>query len=231
MMHVTFLDHSGFLVELPSATLLFDYWKGELPPLRKDVPLLIFSSHRHSDHFSPAIFSLPATAFLLGDMTAPWVLQNGADEETLSRCIFAKENAQYAPASDVLVETLPSTDEGLAFLVTVDGICLFHAGDLNWWHWEGEPDPWNPDMARDFQAYTEPLRRRRIDLAMLVLDPRLEADGFRGPKYILELADVGKFLPMHQWGNFAFTERFLACYPQFDPYTVPVTNAGQTFDF
>ena len=33
MMHVTFLDHSGFLVELPGLTLLFDWWKGDLPPL------------------------------------------------------------------------------------------------------------------------------------------------------------------------------------------------------
>ena len=32
MMHVTFLDHSGFLVELPGLTLLFDWWKGDLPP-------------------------------------------------------------------------------------------------------------------------------------------------------------------------------------------------------
>ena len=33
MMRVTFLDHSGFLAELSSAALLFDWWKGELPPL------------------------------------------------------------------------------------------------------------------------------------------------------------------------------------------------------
>ena len=32
-MRITFLDHSGFLVELPSVVLLFDWWKGELPPL------------------------------------------------------------------------------------------------------------------------------------------------------------------------------------------------------
>ena len=31
-MRVTYLAHSGFLVELPSVTLLFDWWKGELPP-------------------------------------------------------------------------------------------------------------------------------------------------------------------------------------------------------
>ena len=42
MMHVTFLDHSGFLVELPGLTLLFDWWKGDLPPLPSG-PLLVFA--------------------------------------------------------------------------------------------------------------------------------------------------------------------------------------------
>ena len=42
-MRITFLDHSGFLVELPSVTLLFDWWKGELPTLRQGIPLLVFS--------------------------------------------------------------------------------------------------------------------------------------------------------------------------------------------
>ena len=31
-MTVTFLDHSGFLAELPGVCLLFDWWKGERPP-------------------------------------------------------------------------------------------------------------------------------------------------------------------------------------------------------
>ena len=51
MMTVTFLGHSGFLAELPSVTLLFDWWKGELPALRPGVPLYVFASHRHEDHF------------------------------------------------------------------------------------------------------------------------------------------------------------------------------------
>ena len=39
-MCVTYLGHSGFLAELPSAALLFDWWRGELPPL-PDKPLLV----------------------------------------------------------------------------------------------------------------------------------------------------------------------------------------------
>lgn len=70
-MRVTFIYHSAFLVELDNMTLLFDYFRGALPPIRKTVPLVIFASHSHGDHFSPRIFSLSEAAehvsFVLSD--------------------------------------------------------------------------------------------------------------------------------------------------------------------
>ena len=84
-------------------------------------------------------------------------------------------------------------------------------------------------MEADFKRYAEPLRSRRIDLAMLPLDPRLGEDGFRGPKYFLELAEIRRFLPMHQWDDYGFTGAFLARYPQFEGRTVPVSGPGQAF--
>ena len=40
--------------------------------------------------------------------------------------------------------SLKSTDEGAAFAIReTDGTSIYHAGDLNWWHWEGEPLAWN----------------------------------------------------------------------------------------
>ena len=214
-MRSTFLAHSGFLVELPSVTLLFDWWKGDLPPL-PDKPLLVFASHQHSDHFSPRIFSLNARFVLGHDIPT-----DGIDALSLG----PGETQEILPG--VTVETLPSTDEGVAFLVTADGRTIFHAGDLNWWHWEGEPDPWNPDMERNFKAYAEPLRNRRIDLAMLPLDPRLGEAGFWGPRYLLELAGIRRFLPMHQWKAYDFTDAFLKAYPQFADRTIPITGPGQ----
>ena len=46
-MQVTFLAHSGFLIELDTVLLLFDWWTGTLPPLPKDKPLVVFASHDH----------------------------------------------------------------------------------------------------------------------------------------------------------------------------------------
>ena len=230
MMKATFINHSCFLLELDSVCLLFDWWKGELPSL-PEKPLLIFASHWHEDHFSPDLFSIRADAYIFGDMDKPWLAKKGASEEVLERSISMSGNETASPMDGITVETLSSTDEGVAFLVTVDGKTIFHAGDLNWWHWEGEPDPWNPNMAKAFQSYAEPLRGRAIDLAMLPLDPRLNEDGFRGPKHFLEIANIRRWLPMHQWKKFGFTEQFLACYPEFKDQTVPVAAKGQVFEF
>lgn len=236
-MRVTFLDHSGFLVESDSAALLFDWWKGELPDVAPEVPLYVFASHAHPDHFEPKIFSLDdgrrEVRFVLGHdiRLSPRNLSRwGVSPSTAEKCrnLRGGETLELPCAR---VEALPSTDEGESFLVTLDGKTVFHAGDLNWWHWEGEDKSWNRNMEVNFKKYVEPLQGRRIDLAMLPLDPRLGEDGFRGPAYFLETADIRHFLPMHQWGEFDFTRKFLEKYPAFTDRTVPVERAGQRFTF
>ncbi len=239
VMRASFLEHSGFLVEIgDSAALLFDWWKGELPVIGPGVPLLVFASHRHEDHFNPKIFSLDDGSrdvrFLLGKdvkLTPRNQERWGLLEKSAEKCISLGGNCQTEPLPGVKVETLTSTDEGVAFLVSTGGKSVFHAGDLNWWHWEGEDWSWNRNMEANFKRYTAPLKGRRIDLAMLPLDPRLGEAGFWGPKYFLELADISHFLPMHQWGDYSYTIRFLEKNPAFASRTVPVTKPGQIFNF
>ena len=233
MSAVTFLGHSGFLVELPSVTLLFDWWKGELPAIRPGVPLYVFASHRHEDHFNPQIFALDGgsrdVSFVLGHdirLSPRNLARWGVSPGTAVQCHILR-GGQSCTLPRARIEALSSTDEGEAFLVTADGMTLFHAGDLNWWHWDGEDTAWNRNMEVNFKRYTESLRGRRIDLAMLPLDPRLGEDGFRGPRHFLETADISRFLPMHQWGDFTFTEAFLTRYPEFAEQTVSIAGEGQ----
>lgn len=235
MMHVTFLDHSGFLVELPGLTLLFDWWKGDLPPLPSG-PLLVFASHRHPDHFDPRIFALDDgqrdVRFLLGKgihLTDRNRKKWGLSEKAAADCRVLSGGESASPLPGVTVEALPSTDEGVAFLVTAEGRTVFHAGDLNWWHWEGEDPGWNRNMEVNFKAYTQPLQDRHLDLAMLPLDPRLGKDGFRGPRYFLDLARIRCMIPMHQWEDFGFTGQFLDAYPQYRSRVLPVAENGQVF--
>ncbi len=236
-MRVTFLSHSGFFVELEEADLLFDWWKGELPETAPGKPLLVFASHRHPDHFKPEIFALDdgsrPVRFLLGRdirLTDRRREKWGVSRETAEKCLFFSGGETAEPLPGVRVEALPSTDEGAAFLTETGGRTLYHAGDLNWWHWAGEDPAWNAGMAANFKEYSEPLRGRRIDLAMFPLDPRLGEDGFLGPRYFLDLTDTRRLLPMHQWEEFAFTERFLERFPQFAETLLPVAGNGQVFD-
>lgn len=225
-MHITFLAHDGFFIELDTVCLLFDRWKGALPPL-PDKPLLVFVSHRHEDHFRPEIFQLavshPDTRFLLGSdfhLTAKnlekWQVPSSA------QCRRCGKHDVFDALPGVTVETFPSTDEGVAWMVTAEGRSLFHAGDLNWWHWAEESYEWNRNMEANFKRYTAPLRGRRADVAMLPLDSRLGQSGFLGPRYFLELMDVRHFLPMHQWDDYAFTDAFLTAYPQYAAITTNI---------
>ena len=207
-----------------------------LPPLPADRPLLVFASHRHEDHFNPAIFSLAEggrdVRFLLGKdirlterNRARWNLS----DDVAARCLALGGGETVSPIPGVTVETLPSTDEGVAFLVSLEGKTIFHAGDLNWWHWEGEDKAWNRNMEVNFKRYCEPLRGRHVDLAMFPVDPRLGEDGFRGARYFLELTDTACLLPMHQWEQFSFTRDFLAACPAFAGQVRMVERNGQCF--
>ena len=236
MIQATFLGHSGFLVELSSICLLFDWSEGSLPPL-PEKPLLVFASHRHQDHFQPQIFALDGgsreTTFFLGSdlkLTESRKQRWSISAETAARCHVLK-GGKTAHIGSVSVEALTSTDEGAAFLVTCDGYTIYHAGDLNWWHWEGEDPAWNRNMEASFKRYIEPLRGRHIDLACAQLDPRQEAAAPWGFRYLLELTDISHIVPMHQWKNPQPTREFCAAYPQHARVITPLETPGQTVVF
>lgn len=236
-MNITFLAHSGFLIELQNLVLLFDWWKGELPALPEEKPLLVLVSHHHPDHFSPAVFSLAQPGrdirFMLGKdirLSPGRCRQWGVTDALKERCTSLGGGRREEPFPGVIVETMTSTDDGVAFLVTAEGRTIYHAGDLNWWHWEGEPEPWNPDMERHYKEYTKPLHGRHVDLAMVPMDPRLGQPAEQlGLSYLLGIAQIDKVLPMHQWGDYTPTARFASSFPQWADRLIPICQEGQHF--
>ena len=57
-MKITYINHSGFLIETRDCYYIFDYYKGELPHLDKEKEVIVFCSHFHQDHFNPQIFGI-----------------------------------------------------------------------------------------------------------------------------------------------------------------------------
>ena len=99
-MKVTYLGHSGFLLETDAAYFMFDYYIGKIPELNKEKPLLIFSSHRHPDHYNREIWKLrkqyPKVQYILSkdiNFSQKAVTKLGLTEEEASKVIRLAGNA------------------------------------------------------------------------------------------------------------------------------------------
>ena len=82
------------------------------------------------------------------------------------------------------VEAFGSTDCGRSFLLTLDGWQIFHAGDLNEWHWQEENSPQASKAAvkfyeRELEFIQSKMQQRRgFDVAMFPCDPHAHHSNF-----------------------------------------------------
>ncbi len=206
MLRAQYIYHSGFYVETDHKILLFDWYKGKLPKLPEDKAIYVFVSHFHGDHYGNCIWSLPQerTSYILDRKVNPGFSRKKKIEEGKIKAYMLSAHKHYS-IEGVEIDTLFSTDEGLAFSVKVDGYRIYHAGDLNIWYWEDEPMEDNKWQQGSYQKEMEYLKQslggEEIDLAFLPLDPRLEkhaADGFLS---FMRQIPCKKVFPMHYWGK------------------------------
>lgn len=216
---IWYLFQSGFAVQTTKHFLIFDYWrdkpKGEGlesgvidPSALSEQDVVVFVSHSHPDHYNRRMFDwktdVPKLRFILSDD------------------IRAHEGAyMIGPGStlaqpDLIVSTLASNDEGVAFIVDVDDLRIFHAGDLNWWHWEGEPDDYNEGMALSYKSQIDLLAGKPVDIAFIPVDPRLEEQYAWAIDYLMRTVDVRYVIPMHFGNNTKIVSRLLE-----DPVSKP----------
>ena len=214
-MKIQYIYHSGFFVELEECNLIFDYYTGRLPEFDREKPLYVFASHRHHDHYDPLIYRLrqevrQVTYILSEDIRV------SRHEEKQKDVIFIgpREMRQIGPLK---VETLLSTDEGVAFAVECGGKSIYHAGDLNWWHWNGEPDEYNEAMAENYKREIDHLGGRHFDVAFVPVDPRLEDKFWLGIDYFMRNTDTDRVYPMHCWDSPVILDKLLEA-PCSEPY-------------
>src|SRR5690554_5651140 len=252
-MKVTYVYHSGFIVELATATLLFDYYKGELPRLDPNKQIYVFSSHSHHDHFNKGIFSLiktyPNISFVLSSDILTYLedndIYNELSEEVRQRLNFIKANedklflngnivtstTNFTDDKFLKVKTLESTDQGVAFLVSIEGKEIFHAGDLHWWTWEGETKQEYKDMTDRVFSEVAKISKVPIDLAFLPLDPRQEDRFYWGFDHYLRTCNIKHAFPMHLWEDYSLITRFKNMEDSKDYLSkiMDIESEGQTF--
>ncbi len=206
-----FIKHSSFTLETENHVLLFDYFEGDLPNFPQDKHLLIFSSHFHGDHFSDKIFDIthPEISYILDKGIKPKL----KDTQNQDNILFVDANCCYN-LGDIKIDTLKSTDEGVAFLIKCDGTRIYHAGDLNHWHWDGEDHDANFEMAKNYFTEIKKLSGKRFDFAFVPVDPRLGTSFDLGIKGFLENANAKTVIPMHMWGDFSVVEKIKEEFPK-----------------
>ena len=195
-----FLHHSGFMLELETMILVFDYY---LDPLKRvedrlektDKPVYFFVSHVHGDHFNRAIrkFEKRASGYFL-HRDCHLAL---ADDSLLHE-MDVGETVNEGPLS---VHMYGSTDAGGSYMVEAEELTIFHAGDLNWWHWAGEGDSENREARDWFFRELSCIKEKEVDIAMLPVDARQQAAREWGVKAYLSHFSAGLLIPMHAFGQ------------------------------
>jgi ankyrin repeat protein/L-ascorbate metabolism protein UlaG (beta-lactamase superfamily) len=146
------LGHSGWAVKTKNHVLVFDAGamgrnpdqpslrNGSINPVElagEDVA--VFASHEHGDHYDPAIFEwkaqIPRIRYLLGfrPRPTPAPVPGQAQAQAQPR-ILPTDYVYLAPGQSKTIDgmnvtTIESNDSGVGFLVDVDGVTIFHAGD------------------------------------------------------------------------------------------------------
>jgi ankyrin repeat protein/L-ascorbate metabolism protein UlaG (beta-lactamase superfamily) len=142
------LGHCGWAVKTQTHLLIFDYWnRGALPAQPclanghidaseiADLKTIVFVTHEHQDHFDSTIFDWRGR---VKDITYVYGFK---PEETQQYAgvgypgpayeyVGPRQNKQVG---DIDVSTIAANDAGVGFLVKVDGLTLYHAGDHAGW--------------------------------------------------------------------------------------------------
>lgn len=208
-MDVHFIFHSGFAVVTDQANLIFDCWKdpAEVVPsvLSNNLPTYFFASHRHPDHFSTDIFQYANQSaevfYILSSDIKRSLCRKGQQIQIPSNTVFLRCGETYKDSLLDEVRATPSTDVGISYCLRIGNTSIFHAGDLNYWHWRDESTPQEIKKAYgDFMAALRTIKEAgyaKFNLAMFPVDSRIGTDYSEGARIFLHTFDIDNFFPMH----------------------------------
>lgn len=216
-MTLTYIFHSGFALEAEGCILVFDYWMdpaGIMPRLLEiPKPIYVFASHFHEDHFSREVFAWrnrhPRITYIL---SKDIVKHRRARQDEADVWLAKGTTWQNA---DLRVAATGSNDSGVSWVVEVEGLRLFHAGDLCNWYARFLSDdrmPEEPIFSPEFQEWINPAAEEKrflgelkdiqkvttaFDLVFFPVDGRIGNGYTRGARQFIDRFQVGLFVPMH----------------------------------
>lgn len=234
---VTYFHHSGFSVAVGDTLLIFDYWRGENGEINRENALsekdfaaygqvLFFISHEHPDHYDDIVFDFKHLN------KVRYIIADDMPSAAYGERIGVGETRKYG---DVRVTAYGSTDLGVSFYVSCEGLNIFFAGDLNLWHWREESTLRQITQAEHlFYACVEPLQGKPMDLCMFPVDPRMGGMYEAGANYFIMTCKPRVFIPMHWHGRTevatGYARRCRTKYTEGLALTLPRERAEITFE-
>jgi L-ascorbate metabolism protein UlaG (beta-lactamase superfamily) len=215
---IYYIYHSGFAIKTENHFLIFDYYKepmqndlthkplGLLSPenIKQMKNVFVFASHSHEDHFNSSIlewenYNSDIKYIFSSDITI---------NKSKSSYSFIEEG-QERTFDGLCVKAYGSTDIGISFLVKVDGVTIFHAGDLNWWKWKEDSLEEQSLAECSFKAHIDKLSEEKsIDIAFFPVDPRLQEFYYLGGEYFAKEIQPKLLIPMHFGEDVGITSEF-----------------------
>lgn len=196
-MKIIHLYHSGILIETPETQVFIDAITGvnEHIDLQKKVFFLV--SHGHQDHYDPVILKY-------AHRQVHYLISDDLHLPHYDRLQLVKPGGDYH-IGRLRVKTYASTDRGVSFVIHLDQWLIFHAGDLNWWHWENDDPTTQSNEESQFKTIMDGIEERSFDVACVPVDPRLGPAFYWTAAYALETMTIGTLVPIH------FRKQFDTC--------------------
>ena len=240
-MTVTYIYHSCYLLEFDGFFAIFDFYQDVEREdgtfwakdylLSKKEDLYVFCTHSHADHFNPEIMDWKNRKENIRYIFSKELLDAGVVDNSKD-VLFLDKLESYAD-DRIKVKAFGSTDIGGSFLIEVDGKRIFHAGDLNNWHWNEEvPKIEATGYENNYLCELELLAEsvENLFLAMLPIDPRLGTDFMKGAEQFVKRVSTEYLLPMHFGENYDMVNAFERTAKLQSCKYLKVTRKGESFN-
>lgn len=220
-MKLTYIYHSGYIIEGDDYAVIIDYYKDSdnnngiihQGILKSNKKLYILCTHSHQDHFNREIMEWKNLRTGITYIFSKDILDNKMSQP--KDAIYLDKLDTYK--DDILsIQAFGSTDLGISFLIKTEDKTIFHAGDLNNWHWNEESTEEEINEAENY--YNDELTLlsehvQHLDLAMFPIDIRLGKDYMKGAEQFINAIDTDIFAPMHFGNNYESIANFanIAC--------------------
>lgn len=235
-MNVIYIYHSCFVLEFDDCSAIIDFYRDtpekwvetHLPALKK--PLYVLCTHSHADHFNKGVLSWRENMGDIRYVFSQELLQSGSTKP--GDAVYLKKTEVYEDAF-LSIQAFGSTDIGGSFLIRHGQTEIFHAGDLNNWHWNEEaPKEEALTYENNYLCELELLAEyvNHVHLAMFPVDPRLGKDYMRGAEQFVSRIKTDYFLPMHFQGKYAGANALDKFARQHGCRFLALAHPGQSFE-